>query len=216
MAEMAEEMQIRALQSPDDAGDGGEVDDSGTAPASGYSPEEDKAPTIQPDASPEEVQTLIDCRRSQLEELEMLEAMFADEFCPLFDSTAALEALEAETPNSVAALPPLELLLQMTVPDERSPDETGGKQFIASILLHVGFPPKYPTQGTSPEFRLVDVMITDANDKIGLDKVLWSEVNLDENKLITEMQQMAADMLPDPCVAGVVGWMSENVFSHVM
>mmetsp|Transcript_45168 Transcript_45168/g.84548 ORF Transcript_45168/g.84548 Transcript_45168/m.84548 type:complete len:302 (+) Transcript_45168:101-1006(+) len=204
MAEMAEEMQIQALQGPDDSGDGGEADDSDACAG----------------ASPEELHTLIDCRRSQLEELEMLEAMFPDEFCPLYDSAgvdklrAALEAEEAEALRSVAAHPPLELLLQVTVPDERSPDETGGKQFVASILLRIAFPPMYPTEGTPPEFRIEDVMITDALNEIGLDKVLWSEVNLDESKLITEMQQVAADILPDPCVAGIVSWISGNVFLH--
>ncbi|CAE8675531.1 unnamed protein product, partial [Polarella glacialis] len=204
MAELAEEMQIQALQGPDDAGDGGEADDVDTCAG----------------ASPEELQTLVDCRRSQLEELEMLEAMFPDEFRPLYASTgvdelrASLEAKGAEALRSVAAHPPLELLLQMTVPDERSPDETGGKQLIAFILLHIVFPPMYPTPGTPPEFHFEDVMIADANDEIGLDKVLWPEVNFDVNLLITEMQQMAADIQPDPCVHAIVSWMSENVFSH--
>lgn len=206
MAELAEQMQIQALQGPDDAGDGGEADDLATCAG----------------ASPEELQTLVDCRRSQLEELEMLEAMFADEFCPLYDSTvvdelrASLEAEGAEALRPVAAHPPLELLLQMTVPDERSPDETGGKQLIASILLHIAFPSMYPTPGTPPEFRIEDVMITDAFDEIGLDKVLWPEVNLDVETLITEMQQMAAGIQPDPCVHAIVSWMSENVFHHAL
>merc|ERR1712050_680535 len=125
-------MQINALQGPDDVvDDGGQADDLDTCAG----------------ASPEEIPTLVDCTRSQLEEIEMIEAMFPDEFCPLYDSEfldrlrAGLEDEDAEVLRSVAAHPPLELLLQMTVPDERSPDETGGKQLIASILLHITLPP---------------------------------------------------------------------------
>merc|ERR1712150_277464 len=162
-------------------------------------------------ASPEEAEALLECRRSQLEELEMLEAMYPDEFVALYDPAAAAEGAEASSTD--APQPPFELLLQMTVPDERSPDATGGKQFVGSILLHVGFPPLYPTEGTPPSFRVVDAMITDAEELIRLEKVLWSEVHLDEIKLHAEMQQVATDLLPDPCVVGVVGWLSENVFS---
>merc|ERR1711920_868424 len=141
-------------------------------------------------------------RMAEMAEQMQLEAMFPDEFCPLYDS-AAVEELKSrlgadpeETLRSVAAHPPLELLLQMTVPDERPPDEVGGKQLVASILLRIAFPPLYPTPGTPPEFRFEDVMITDALEEIGLDKVLWPEVNLDVDRLITEMQQMAADIQP--------------------
>jgi len=207
MAMLAEQMQLDALQGPDDADDGG------------YGGQADNLDTCA-GASPEEMQSLVDCTRSQLEELEMLEAMFPDEFCPLCDSEfldglrAGLEAGETKVLRSVAAHPPLELLLQMTVPDERSPDETGGKQLIASILLHITLPPMYPTPGTPPEFHIEDVMIADALSEIGLDKVLWSEVDLDVDRLITGMQQMAADIQPDPCLHATVSWMSENVFSH--
>merc|ERR1712039_499746 len=198
-------MQIQALQGTDDADDGGQADNLETCA----------------DASSEQLQTLVDCRRSQLEELDMLEAMFPDEFCPLYDSTAidelraSLEVEGTEAMRSVAAHPPLELLLQMTVPDERSPGETDGKQLIASILVRIAFPSMYPTPGTPPEVRFEDVMITNALEEVGLDKVLWPEVNLDTDTLITEMQTMAADIQPDPCVHAIVSWMSENVFSHV-
>lgn len=204
MAEMAEQMQIQALEGPDDAADDGEAED-GDTPAS---------------ASLEDMQTLVDCKRSQLEELEMLEAMFPDEFCPLYDSTvveelkARLDSEDAETLRSIAVHPPLELLLQMTVPDERSPDQTGGKELIASVLLRVAFPSMYPSPGVGPEFCIEDVMISDALNEINLEKVLWPEVDLDVDTLITAMQQMAADILPDPCVHAIVSWMSENVFSH--
>merc|ERR1712224_1144162 len=113
-------MQFQALSEPDDSG---------------------KMPDACLGASPDEVQTLADCRRTQLDELEMLEAMFPDEFCPLYDSAAVdelkarLETDPAEALRLLAAHPPLELLLRMTVPDERPPDETGGKELVASILL---------------------------------------------------------------------------------
>lgn len=201
MAEMAEGMQLQALQDPDEAG---EISDAGAG------------------LSPDEVQALADCRRSQLDELEMLEAMFPDEFCPLYDSAAVdelkarFEADPAEALRPLAAYPPLELLLQMTVPDERPPDETGGKEFVASILLRIALPPMYPTPGTPPEFRFEDVMITNALDQIGLDKVLWSEVDLDVNTLIAEMQKMAADIQPDLCTHAIVEWIGQNVFSHTL
>jgi len=200
MAEMAEQMQLQALQDPDDSG-GASDGDVG--------------------ASPEEVQALADCRRSQLDELEMLEAMFPEEFCPLYDS-AAVDELKARSEvdpaeglRALAAYPPLELLLQMTVPDERPPDETGGKQLVASILLRIAFPPMYPTPGTPPEFRFEDVMITNALDQIGFDKVLLSEVDLDVDALLPVMQEMAADIQPDLCTHAIVEWIGQNVFSHV-
>jgi len=206
MAEMAEEMQMQVLQDQDNVGDDGEVADLNSSTCAG--------------ASPEELQTLADCRRSQLEELEMLEAMFPDELCPLYDATvmdklrASLDVEGAEAMRSVVAHPPFGMLFQMTVPDERSPAETGGKQLVASVLLHVVFPPMYLTTGTPPLFHIQDVLISDAQEEIGLDKVLLPEVNFDSEALVAEMKQQAADMQPDPCVHAAVSWMTENVFSY--
>jgi len=205
MAELAEEMQTKAMQALDD------VSESQADGLESYA-----------DASPEELQTLADCYRSKLDELEMIEAMFVDEFCPLYDSAGveelrtSLEADGAEALRSVAAHPRFEFLLQMTVPDQRTPDETNGKQLVASILLHVAFPPMYPTPDTPPELRIEDIMITDALEEMSLDKVLWPVVHLDMEKLIAEMSQRAAECLPGPCVYEAVTWMSENTYSFAL
>lgn len=204
MRALAEHMQMQASEVPD-------------AAESGEAEETDLCAT----ASPEELQALVDCRRSQLDELELLESMFAEEFCPLYDPAAvdelraSLEADGAEALRSVAAHPPLELLLQMTVPDQRSAGETDGKQLVASILLHVAFPPTYPSVCTPPELRFEDIMVSDALEEISSDKVVLPVVSFDEKTLVIEMQKQAADILPGNCVYEMVSWMSDNAFSYV-
>lgn len=199
MSELAEEMQLQALQGAD-AGGSGAVSETAM--------------------SPEDLQIFVDCRRSQLEELEMLEAMFPEEFCPLYNATVdeLRASLEAEGAEALRSHPQLELLLQMTVPDERPPGETGDRRLIASILLHIVFPSMYPTPGTSPEFRIEDVMIADALKEIGSEEAhldLKTEIDLNEEKFIAEMQQMAEDIQPEPCVYAIVSWMQENTFLHL-
>ena len=186
-----------------------------------------------------EYPTLAECRRSQLQELELLEAMFPDEFLlsnPMHVQAlrAAVEQLDAaadddEALRAIAESAPLECVLQMTVRDEPSeaaaapsdsaaPSDGAGKlqQLVASILLRVRFPPLYPTPGTPPIVRVEDVMITDAlAPPLGKDKLLSTCAILDQAEVVAAMLRLAAEAQPDPVVHEMVSWLLDNAFAFV-
>ena len=204
-------------------------------------------PAAATDASVEELRTLVECRRSQLQELELLEAMFIDEL--LFNDPAGVAALrelvealddddddDPEALRAVAMHPPLGFTLQMTVPDSRAPvDEVssaeggadggeGGSSDgtkpeqrlkVASLLLRVGFPPSYPTQGTPPLLFIEDVMIVDADAELASDKTLQTLATLEEDRLIAAMTAQAAEHQPDPCIFEMATWATEHAFEFV-
>ena len=191
---------------------------------------------------------LAECRRSQLEELEMLEAMFVDVGAEELTSTlfflvtnperlASLKATveevsgdqtttEIETLRSVAGHPPLEFALRMTMEDPRPPPppiEAGGgagepseprPQLVASILLRVRFPARYPTPGSPPEVRVEEAMFT-GQEPLGKDKVLSSLATLDDMKLVASMLVHGEPIMPDPCVYEMATWVTEHAFEFV-
>ena len=179
-------------------------------------------------ASVEELQTLAECRRSQLEELEMVEAMFPEEFVLVSDAAdveatrSSIEVLDESDVialRSVAAGAPLEFALTMTIPDQRAREgeaegsEQEVKELVASILLRIRFPPHYPNAG--PSLYVEDAMITDALVELGKGKVLSTLALLDEGALIEAMLEQAREILPNPCVYEMVNWLSDNAFEFV-
>ena len=228
MASLAEK--LHGLSTSDGAGSAGADDESGEA-----------------------LSELVECRRSQLQELELLEAMFVDEYRLVSDAQQLaamreqLEALdeggaadaEADARRALAAAPPLSFSLAMTVHDTRTDAardastsaERGGAgegegaggggddggpaaKLVASILLLVTFPRRYPTPDVPPRLHLEDVMICDAAAVQPADKLLESLVALDEDALVREMLGVAAALQPDACIFEAATWLAEHAFEH--
>lgn len=225
MAELAREMQGLSTDAPASDGD---ADDELV------------------EAGVDELRAVVACRRSQLEELEMLQAMFVDEFLWAGEAGAEAEAMGAaletleeggsddvEALRSVATAARLEFLLQMTVQDGREGGGSEGgaagsdavgegeeaarveRELVASILLRVRFPRRYPTAGHPPSLLVEDVMISDAAETLGADKVLATLAVLDEPAMVAAMRRRAEEVQPDPCVYEVATWVAENAFDFM-
>ena len=136
-------------------------------------------------------------RRSQLEEIECLEAMFVDEF-RMVTSVEAVAALreqceslgddagsaDANVLRQVVDHSPLEFSLQLTANGARSKpveaaasaDDDEAKEvsipMVASILLRVTFPREYPS--VPPSFHVEDAMVT-TQEHMARDKMLGQE-----------------------------------------
>lgn len=173
--------------------------------------------------SEDELRELAECRRAQLQELEMVQAMFPDETllcCAEADIEAlraALEVLDAEADDvaalqAVAVLPPLELCMQLTVEDHR-PEASAAKSLVMALLLRVRLPPRYPQ--AQPVVLVEDAMVTDAAAVLSADKTLSTLAVLDDSALTEAMLQQAAAVLPDPCVYEMVNWMGEHAFEFM-
>ena len=195
------------------------------------------APTVDAEtyaaATVDELRSLAECRRSQLEELEMVEAMFPEEFLlssnpvdveALRAAVEALDETDVEALLGIAAHRPLEFMLQMTVSDQRAAavneaekegEEQEVKELVASVLLRVRFPALYPTPEHPPLLHVEDVMITEAIAELGKGKVLSTLALLDEGAMMEAMLEQAREVLPNPCVYEMVNWMSENAFKFV-
>lgn len=202
------------------------LDASGSADASRPSPESFA------DAGAEELRAIVDCRRQQLEELEVLQAMYPEELLLLSPDAAealraALEAIGEEAEDevalrSVAAHPPLDFVLQLSADDNRPAADDGEAadgegapaRLVAAILLVVRFPPQYPTEA-APALRVEDAMITDANSVMGADKVLSTLAVLGEAELSAALLRQAEEARPGPAVYEVASWLLENAFSFV-
>jgi len=178
----------------------------------------------EPPDTEDELRELAECRRAQLQELEMVQAMFPDETllcCAEADVEAlraALETLDAEAEDAaalraVAALPPLELCMQLTADDHRPEAGAAGKPLVAALLLRVRFPPRYPQ--APPVVLVEDAMVTDATAALGADKTLSTLAVLDDGALAEAMLRQAAAVLPDPCVYEMVTWMGEHAFEYM-
>ena len=180
---------------------------------------------------PEEQWAIAECRRSQLEELECLEAMFADEFV-LVSSAGGVERLrelseslgedavgtDAAALREVAAHPPLECSLQLTAHGERPAAEEGERAvtilvpLVASILLRVRLPVEYPK--TPPVLAIEDVMVT-TQEPLGRDKMLTTVARLNEDALVAAMLERAAATLPEPCIYEVATYLTESALEAV-
>uniref|UniRef100_A0A6V2Q7E0 RWD domain-containing protein n=1 Tax=Emiliania huxleyi TaxID=2903 RepID=A0A6V2Q7E0_EMIHU len=176
---------------------------------------------------PEEQWAIAECRRSQLEELECLEAMFADEFV-LVSSAGGVERLrelseslgedaagtDAAALREVAAHPPLECSLQLTAHGERPAAEEGERAvpLVASILLRVRLPVEYPK--TPPVLAIEDVMVT-TQEPLGRDKMLTTVARLNEDALVAAMLERAAATLPEPCIYEVATCLTESALEAV-
>ena len=177
----------------------------------------------------DDLEAIVECRRTQLDELAMLEAMFVEEYLCLSGGERLAELLQAldesqDTADpakrqAVAGHPPLEFALLMTVRGAAVPQaDPGGaavesdlpassSELVASILLRVRFPALYPTPGTPPEVYVEDCMVTAADATLGADKVALSLTTigqLDEAALVATMLEVAAEAQPGPAVYEMV------------
>ena len=177
-------------------------------------------------------------RRSQLEELECLEAMFVDEF-RLVTSVEAVAALREQCESlgddagsadvnvlrTVVEHSPLEFSLQLTANGERSKpveaaassaDDEEAKEvsipMVASILLRVTFPREYPS--VPPSFHVEDAMVT-TQEHMARDKMLATRATVQEEALCKGMREKAEESLPDPCVFEAATWLIESAFEFV-
>ena len=189
-------------------------------------------------ASHEALCEMAEGRRAQLDELECLAAMFPDEFL-LLTPTDAIEALrerleaigedaasaDAAAMVEVARGPPLEFALLLTAhgarkpPAADTPDEAADGAdapapipLVASILLRVGFPPRYPH--VPPTVGIEDSMVV-TTAALPPTKVLTSLAVLDEGALLSEFGRVAEEILPSPCVYEAASWLTENAFDFV-
>lgn len=181
------------------------------------------------EASLEELQGVAECRRQQFTELDLLEAMFVDEYLLFSDADetealkAALEALpdpptgaDAEALRSVAEQPPLDFALQMTVQDQRPPEQTDGRQLVASILLRVRFPFMYPTPGVPPTVHVVGYMVADSlGEPQEEDSSPSTLAEFDAEEMTKAMLAQVTELQPDPIVYEMATWMSDNAFAFV-
>lgn len=172
-------------------------------------------------------ETIAECRRSQLAELEMLDAMYPEEYRLLSDASArdalqaALDHVDAcdssETPAAlaaVAACPPLEFALHVTaVADEAAQggaaDGADETRLAIAILLRVQLPARYPMAGAAPELLIEDAMVSNADAHALVDA---GRRGLDEDALLAAMRTQATAALPAPCVYEVVSWLLEHAF----
>lgn len=171
-------------------------------------------------ASTEELWAAAECRRAQLEELLLLEAMFIDEYRLVSDPDAVaalrekVEALgddaataDAAVLREVAAHPPLECSLQLTAHGERD-----AIALVASVLVRVAFAADYPK--VPPTLTVEDAMVT-TQEPLGADKVLATVAVLDEAKLVAAMLERAAETAPDPCIFDAATCLTERAFEFV-
>ena len=195
MAALAEEIQRLSMEPKED--DRGEEEDGGA----------------------DALREVAECRRSQLEELQMLEAMFVDEL--LVSDPAGVDALRTAVKalgedvdgadgaalRAVAAAPPLEFSLQLTA------EEPDGGELVACILLCVRLPRRYPTAADAPPaLRVEDVMVAD-RAVLGHDKAsLTTRAMLDSEAICAAMLQLAAE---GPCIWEMTSWLTEHAFEHV-
>ena len=100
--------------------------------------------------------------------------------------------------------------MQLTVPGR-----VNSRELVASVLLHVCFPPLYPNPEHPPTLRVHDAMVTDKSATMGQDKLLQSVAHLEEGKLARAMLEEADGLLPNPCVYDLTEWLSEHLFAHI-
>lgn len=166
-----------------------------------------------------------ECKEMQLDEIMALEAIYAEseEFLVL-DASQLEEAREFRErlfsdDGDEAALralvthPPIAFAVQLRIDDSSGQCSDSDLELVASILLKVEFPARYPLQSEVPRFYFQDIMITDKKAVCSPDKSLESLAFLDEAKLLEAMLKEASELLPDPCVYEVVTWLSENAFT---
>jgi hypothetical protein len=186
---------------------------------------------------------MAECRRSQLDEIECLQAMFVDEFAHVTPADALdslREALDAaEEPvdeaalRAIAAHPPLEFALQLTCEGERAAaadappdggaptesdggaDDSRGKESIP-LVASILVRVRLPARypHATPVFAVEDAMVT-TRAPLGKDKVLATAVMLREDELIDAMLRRAQEALPDPCVYEAAAVVTESAFEHV-
>jgi hypothetical protein len=167
-----------------------------------------------------EMKQISDCKQMQLDEIMALEAIFADTEELLVSEASNVEELREKIDEyqldeekevllrSITEHPQVSLYLQQTI--------EGDGDLVASVLLHVIYPPLYPLGGSTPHFQIAYFMVTNRAAVCSADKPLESLAYLEETTLRDALKTESGHILPDPCVYEVgVSWLSENLFDFV-
>jgi hypothetical protein len=167
-----------------------------------------------------EMKKISECKQMQLDEIMALEATFADKEEFLVDRSSNVEELRKKIDEykldeekeallrSITDHPQVSLYLQQSI--------EGDDDLLASVLLHVIYPPLYPLGGSTPHFQITYFMVTNREAVCSADKPLESLAYLEKTKLLEALNTESGHILPDPCVYEVgVSWLSENLFDFV-
>mmetsp|Transcript_28496 Transcript_28496/g.63596 ORF Transcript_28496/g.63596 Transcript_28496/m.63596 type:complete len:215 (+) Transcript_28496:445-1089(+) len=178
---------------------------------------------------PDELQTIVQCKEAQLDEIVVLESIFdgTGEFLVTANSGDMAELRETvesishggfqdvDAMRAVAMGPLLSFVFQLTIPDTQRRGDSGELELEACIVLQVTLPLLYPTT-VPPLTEFKDVMVTDVRAECFADKRLASLAYLEEGELRGGMVQLATEMQPGPCVYELVAtYLPENAFAHI-
>jgi hypothetical protein len=165
-----------------------------------------------------------ECKQMQLDEIMALEAIFADTEKFLVAEASNIEELREKIDEyqldedvieekevslrSITEHPQVSLYLQQMI--------EGDGDLVASVLLHVIYPPLYPLGGSTPHFQIAYFMVTNQAAVCSADKPLESLAHLEETALRDALNTESRHILPDPCVYEVgASWLSEHLFDFV-
>jgi hypothetical protein len=173
---------------------------------------------LQEELKVEELRVIVECKRTQLDELLALEAIYMDqdiflisEACQVGELREKMEELnegEETALRSIAQYPPISFSLQLIIHDPN------GGDLEACLLLNVEYPLVYPERDTTPIFEVIYCMVTDMTKVCSANKPLKSSGYFQKPQLLDAMKSEAQTILPYPCVYEVVAtWLPEHLFS---
>lgn len=177
---------------------------------------------------PAELRVICECCEQQLDEIMVLESIYAETGELLVaDSSGDLEELretleaiqeadfqDLDAMRRVAKRAPLAFVFQLAIVSASSsspPPPWGEQELEACVVLHVSLPPLYPTAGHLPRLKFKDVMITDVRAECLVDKQLDSLAYLGE-ELREGMLRLADATQPGVCVHELVTHLQEHAF----
>ena len=167
---------------------------------------------------------MVQCREMQLDELDALEAIYAETDDYILADNAGIDGLRERIEQwqeggggstTILEHPPTRFCLQLVVEDEMNAMGTDdGVALVATILLQITLPPSYP-EASLPQMEVAYFCVTDQNAQMGTDKALESLVHLEEERLLQDLAEQAEGIVPMPCVYEVAAsWLPEHVFEY--
>ena len=175
---------------------------------------------------------MVQCREMQLDEIDALEAIYADSEEFVLAEDADVDGLRERLGQwqedgggsgdsntdfalSITKHLPIRFCLQLVVEDEMNVMGTvDGVALVATALLQITLPPSYP-EASLPKIEVAYFCVTDQNAQMGGDKALESLVHLEEERLLQDLTEQANDIVPMPCVYEVAAsWLPEHVFEY--
>lgn len=191
------------------------------------SDDEEKARIVNLQSLPvHELQRLGELRRSQLEEVSVLQAVFDgdDELQLRFDFEAIQESVEDSLENqereallAVNAFPLFSYTLSLTIADNRTSSEKHANQALeAKMKFSVSIPADYPTDA-SPVLKIEEITSRDTKEKDNRkDRVVRNVVEFDESRLLRDMLSQVKEARPEVSIFGLTSWLQENIFCYTL